>query len=91
MEDEKLSARLERDPVRVECPICRHRQRVGSTASRCDQCGSEITVYGSRAAAEQVLEDLVSHGRLAYVTEPVPDLWAVIANRAFGSRGPSSE
>ncbi|MGH7558209.1 MAG: hypothetical protein ACREMD_10630 [Gemmatimonadota bacterium] len=87
MTDEKLSARLERDPVRVECPICRHRQRVGSTTSRCDHCGSEITVHGSRSVAEEALEDLVSNGRLAYLTEPVPDLWAVIANRSFGNRG----
>lgn len=88
MTDEQLSARLERDPVRVECPICRHRQRVGSTVGRCDQCGSEITVYASRSAAEEALDELVSDGRLAYVSEPAPDLWAVIANRSFGNRGP---
>lgn len=91
MPDERLSERLEHNPVRVECPICRHRQRVGSTVSRCDQCGSEITVYGSRSAAEEVLEDLVSRGRLAYLNEPARDLWAVIANRAFGNREPSRE
>ena len=87
MRDEELSARLEREPVRVECPICRHRQRVGSASSRCDQCGSEIWVYGSRAAAEEALGGLVSDGRLAYVTEPGGNIWAVVANRTFGNRG----
>lgn len=87
MPDEELRARIERDPVRVECPICRHRQRVGSIASRCDQCGSEIALYGSRAEAEEALDALVTDGRLAYVTEAATDLWAVIANRAFGNRG----
>lgn len=87
MTDEELSARLEREPVRVECPICRHRQRVGSASGRCDQCGSEIRVYESRTAAEEALGDLVSDGRLAYVTEPAANVWAVIANRTFGKRG----
>ena len=91
MTDDELSLRLERDPVRVECPICRHRQRVGSTAGRCDQCGSEIRMYASRSAAEEALEGLVSHGRLAYVAEAARDVWAVIANRAFGDQGGSRE
>ena len=87
MSVEELSARVERDPVRVECPICRHRQWLRSATGRCDQCGSEIALYASRSSAEEALEALVGNGRLAYLTEPAPDLWAVIANRAFGKRG----
>lgn len=86
MPSDDLTARLRRDPVTVECPICRHRQRVAAAEERCDQCGSEIVLYESREAARRALDGWVDEGRVAYLREIAEDLFAVIANRAFRKR-----
>lgn len=92
-DEERLDARLEREPVEVECPICRHGQRLGSASGRCDQCGSEISLYRDRPEASRALDALVDEGRVAYLTEVGPraggPLWAVVANRAFRRPGGS--
>lgn len=84
MSQREVNERLQHETVKVECPICRHRQWLNVTPGRCDQCGSEITVYGERGEAQEALDDLVGQGRVAYMQEPVRGLFAVIANRAFG-------
>ncbi|CAN5322381.1 hypothetical protein BH18GEM1_BH18GEM1_12210 [soil metagenome] len=83
MASDDLSSRLERDPAKVECSICRHRQWFGATTGRCEQCGSEITLYANRGPAREALVGLVDAGRVAYVTETDRGLFAVIANRSF--------
>ncbi|MDX1660517.1 MAG: hypothetical protein R3326_01890 [Gemmatimonadota bacterium] len=84
MTNEELETRLEREPVRVECPLCRHGQWLDATPSRCDQCGSEIEVFAERDAARSALASLQDEGRVAYRLEiPGTELWAVIANRSF--------
>lgn len=80
---EELSARLEREPAKVECAICRHRQWFGATTGRCEQCGSEITLYADRAPAGEALDALVGAGRVAFLSETESGLFAVIANRSF--------
>lgn len=80
---EDLSARLAREPVKVECAICRHRQWFGATAGRCEQCGSEITLYADRTPAREALDALVAAGRVAFLSETEGGLFAVIANRSF--------
>jgi hypothetical protein len=83
MRGDELSSRLEREPAKVECAICRHRQWFGTTAGRCEQCGSEVTLYADRAPAKEALDTLVSAGRVAFLSEAEGGLFAVIANRAF--------
>lgn len=84
---ETLDRRLEQEPVKVECPLCRHRQWLDATPGRCDQCGSEIEVFADRRAAKAALDDLRDQGRIAYRIEvsggPGEGLWAVVANRRF--------
>lgn len=87
---EEVNARLESDPVQVECPICRHRQWLDSAEGRCDQCGSEIEIHSDRESARAALDALLEEGRVAYLNAvsgsgPRPELWVVVANRAFGS------
>lgn len=89
MTSEDLNDRLAKEPVTVECPICRHRQWMRSTPGRCDQCGSEIAIYETRPAARAALEALVAEGRVAYLDEIAGEdeagrgLFAVVANRTF--------
>lgn len=84
MTNEDLETRLERDPIKVECPLCRHRQWLDASPGRCDQCGSEIEVFADRDAARSALDELHDAGRVAYRMEiPGGDLWAVVANRSF--------
>lgn len=81
---DELNERLDRQPVQVECPLCRHRQWLDATPGRCDQCGSEIEVFDDREAARAALEALHEEGRVAYRMEITrPGLWAVVANRSF--------
>ena len=87
-----LSERLGREPAEVECPICRHRQYVGATVGRCDQCGSEIEIVGDREAALRRLDALSGEGRVAFLQElqrpaSARGLFAVVANRRFRSGG----
>lgn len=81
-----LDERLDREPVDVECPLCRHRQWLDATPGRCDQCGSEIVVFDDREAARSAVDALHDEGRVAYRLEPRPGLWAVVANRSFRRR-----
>ena len=84
MTNEDLEARLDREPVKVECPLCRHRQWLDATPARCDQCGSEIEVHADRDAARSAVEELHERGRVAYRMEiRGAGLWAVVANRSF--------
>lgn len=88
MTSDSLDERLAREPVLVECPICRHRQPVAESSGRCDQCGSEIEVFDDRAAAREALDALVEEGRVAYLREVrgpggPAGLFAVVANRGF--------
>lgn len=85
---EDLNRRLAEEPVKVECPLCRHRQWLDATPGRCDQCGSEIEIFGDRADAEEALAGLHEEGRVAYRIDVSggigrPGLWAVVANRRF--------
>lgn len=89
MSEQDLSARLEAQPITVECPICRHNQRLGTTSGRCDQCGSEIDLYDERRTAEERLGELISVGRVAYLREIGRDVFAVIANRSFDASNSS--
>ncbi len=79
---ERLS-RLASEPVKVECPICRHRQWLSTRSGRCDQCGSEITLFEDRESATSTLEELSGQGRLAYLRDVADGVFAVIANRGF--------
>jgi len=83
MGQDDLSERLRHDPAKVECPICRHRQWTTTRTTRCDQCGSEIRLYGEREEAERQLETLSEDGDVAYLTELSDGVFAVIANRRF--------
>lgn len=83
MPSDELTDRLRRNPVKIECPICRHRQWLGASEGRCDQCGSEIALYADRASAEERLDALVAEGRVAYLHVAPKGLFAVIANRSF--------
>lgn len=86
MPSDDLNARLRHSPVTVECPICRHRQRVAAAEERCDQCGSEITLFESREAGRRVLEASLDDGRVAYLRDIPGGLFVVIANRSFRKR-----
>jgi ribosomal protein S27E len=86
MPSEDLIARLAREPVRVECPICRHRQNLAAPEGRCDQCGSELAIFTGREAAQRKLDELIADGRVAYLSELQNDLFAVVANRSFRKR-----
>ena len=83
MASEGLTQRLARAPLKVECPICRHRQFVTSAEERCDQCSSEIALYEDREAARQALDALTDAGRVAFLRELDGGVFAVIANRTF--------
>lgn len=85
MNERDLNERLRHDAVKVECPICRHRQWTTSTRARCDQCGSEIRLFDDRGDAEAALASLSEQGRVAYLTELEDAIFAVVANRRFGS------
>lgn len=87
MSQETLQDRLARQPAKVECPICRHRQWLSAPRGRCDQCGSEIALFEDRAEAARAMEAFVAGGRLAYLVDAEGGLFAVVANRAFGQRG----
>jgi hypothetical protein len=86
MPSEELTARLAREPVRVECPICRHRQQLAAADGRCDQCGSEFTIFPDRETAQSKLDALIADRRVAYLRELPGDLFVVVANRSFGKR-----
>jgi DNA-directed RNA polymerase subunit RPC12/RpoP len=86
MPPDDLNARLVREPAKVECPICRHRQWLSAPQGRCDQCGSEITLFDDREEADRSLKGLIQEGRVAYLRELPDGLYAVIANRAFRRR-----
>ena len=84
MKKDDLETRLDREPAKVECPLCRHGQWIDATPARCDQCGSEIALFADRDGARSALEELQDEGRVAYRMEvPGRDLWAVVANRSF--------
>ena len=85
MSERDLSERLRHDAAKVECPICRHRQWTTVAIARCDQCGSEIRLFDERADAESALEALGEERRVAYLTELADGIFAVVANRKFGS------
>ena len=86
MPPDDMKARLAREPAQVECAICRHRQWLSAPQGRCDQCGSEITLFERRDEAERSLEALVREGRVAYLRETPGGLYAVVANRLFRRR-----
>ncbi|HUP00675.1 MAG TPA: hypothetical protein VM737_04035 [Gemmatimonadota bacterium] len=84
---EDLTERLDREAVGVECSICRHRQWLSMVRGRCDQCGSEISLYPDRRAAREALEVLAAAGRVAYLSETAGGLFAVVTNRSFRPPG----
>jgi hypothetical protein len=86
MPSKELTARLAREPAQVECPICRHRQRVAAVDGRCDQCGSEFTIFPDRETAQSRLDAMIAEGRVAFLRELPGDLFVLVANRAFGKR-----
>ncbi len=86
MSAEDLKERIARARAKVECPICRHRQWLAEPEGRCDQCGSEITVFETHEDADRALAELTEQGRLAYLRELGAGLFAVSANRAFHPR-----
>lgn len=77
-----LRARLEREAVPVECPICRHRQWLSAMSGRCDQCGSGIGLFERRDDAQAAMEELQSKGRVGYLV-PGAGFFAVVSNRTF--------
>ena len=83
---EELTDRLTRQPVHIECPICRHSQRLSATVGRCDQCGSEFSVFPDRERAQEQLDGLIATGRVAYLREAAGGLFVLVANRSFGKR-----
>ena len=83
MASERLTQRLARERLKVECPICRHRQWLSASEERCDQCGSEISLYEDREAAQRALDAMTAEGRVAFLRDVAGDLFAVIANRTF--------
>ena len=87
MPDDGLTERLEREPEKVECPLCRHRQWFAVATGRCDQCGSEVRLFAESETARRELAALSDAGRLAYLAETDGGLFAVIANRTFGRPG----
>lgn len=84
MSQDNLQERLAREPARVECPICRHRQWLSGATGRCDQCGSEIELFESREEAAGALAELTREGRVAFQVEAGEGLFGVVANRKFG-------
>jgi hypothetical protein len=80
---DNLSDQLSSEPVLIDCPICRHREHMGSQTGRCGQCGSEISLFDSSESAEQALNALVDSGRVAYLRKAPNKIYAVIANRSF--------
>lgn len=84
MREGNLQDRLAREPARVECPICRHRQWLSGSIGRCEQCGSEIELFESREEAAGALEELTREGRVAFQVEAGKGLFGVVANRKFG-------
>jgi hypothetical protein len=86
MPSEALTARLAREPVQVECPICRHRQQLAAARGRCDQCGSEFSIFPDRETAQSELDAMITDGRVAFLRELPGDLFVLVANRSFGKR-----
>ena len=89
MTSDTFKARLVREPAQVECAICRHRQWLAAPRSRCDHCGSEISLFEDREAADLSLDDLTAQGRVAFLSELAGGLYAVIANRVFRGKAGS--